>query len=256
MTPDTPPHIADDGQAISSSGRRAGAPVRPRGRVKQILATIFVGDWHPWLRDPLDLVRLSFPVGALIFALQGDWDAFIRLLIPGALVLLIRALDLPRPVDLLFCIAMIFQGWGNALHLFQDFWWYDNTVHITLPASLAPILYIGFSRLDVVPDPSQRVHRMSAVVGMGLIATCLGVTAASGYEIYEWVVDHWFGQHLFIGETDTITDLADGFLGAAIGGVFLGVWAVARYTSRRLPARLERDVLRPSSSERARRATR
>jgi hypothetical protein len=50
---------------------------------------------------------------------------------------------------------------------------------------------------------------------------------------------------LFIGETDTITDLADGFLGAAIGGVFLGVWAVARYTSRRLPARVERDVLSP-----------
>ena len=53
---------------------------------------------------------------------------------------------------------------------------------------------------------------------MALITGCLGVTAASFYEIYEWVVDHWFGQHLFIGETDTITDLADGFLGAAIGG--------------------------------------
>jgi hypothetical protein len=272
-TPDTPSEVGDDGPATGRPGRQAGAleerqmglestAAHPRasrraqqpGRFKQVWDTIFVGDWHPLLRDPLDLVRLSFPVGALIFAVQGDWDAVVRLLIPGALVLLIRSLDLPRPVDWLFCIAMIFQGWGNALHLFQDFWWYDNTVHITLPASLAPILYIGFSRLDVVPDPSQRVRRMSEVVGMGLIAACLGVTAASGYEIYEWVVDHWFGQHLFIGETDTITDLADGFLGAAIGGVFLGVWAVARYTSRRLPARVERDVLRPSSSDRARQA--
>ena len=47
------------------------------------METIFVGDWHPLLRDPLDLVRLSFPVGALIFAVQGDWDAVVRLLIPG-----------------------------------------------------------------------------------------------------------------------------------------------------------------------------
>jgi hypothetical protein len=69
------------------------------------------------------------------------------------------------------------------------------------------------------------------------------VTAASFYEIYEWVVDHWFGQHLFIGETDTITDLADGFLGAGIGGAFLGVWALARYTTRRLPRRVERRIL-------------
>ena len=69
-------------------------------------------------RDPLDLLRLSFAIGALVFALQGDWDAFVRLLIPGLLVLLIGALDVPRPIDWLFCLAMVFQGWGNALHLF------------------------------------------------------------------------------------------------------------------------------------------
>jgi hypothetical protein len=45
-------------------------------------------------------------------------------------------------------------------------------------------------------------------------------------EIYEWVVDHWVGQNLFIGETDTVTDLA--VLGAGIGGLFLAVWALAR----------------------------
>ena len=64
---------------------------------------------------------------------------------------------------------------------------------------------------------------------------CLGVTAASFYEIYEWVVDNWFGQHLFIAEGDTVNDLADGFLGAAIGGLFLAAWAEFRYTSRRFP---------------------
>ena len=138
---------------------------------------------------------------------------------------------------------MFFQGWGNALHLFEEFWWYDNSVHITLPMSLAPILYIGFSRLDVVPDPSERAGSQSELLGMALITMCLGVTAASFYEIYEWVVDHWLGQHLFIGETDTITDLADGFLGAAIGGLFLAGWALTRYTSRRIPRPLHHKVL-------------
>jgi hypothetical protein len=84
--------------------------------------------------------------------------------------------------------------------------------------SLAPILYIGFSRLDVVPDPAERVHSASETLGMALITGCLGVTAACFYEIYEWVVDNWFAQHLFIGETDTITDLADGFLGPRSAG--------------------------------------
>jgi hypothetical protein len=210
---------------------------------KEGLKIVFLGDWHPVLRDPLDLFRLSFLVGAVVFAVQGDWDAVVRLVLPLLLVFLIRTLNVPRPIDWVFCIAMAFQGWGNALQLFSKFWWYDNSVHITLPMSLAPILYIGFSRLDVVPDPAERSGSRAELIGMGLIATCLGVTAASGYEVYEWVVDHWFGQHLFIGETDTVTDIADGFLGASLGGLLLIAWALARYTSRRLPTKFEHDLL-------------
>ena len=199
--------------------------------LQRFLTLVFIRDWHPVLRDPLDLFRLSFPVGALIFAILGDWDAVVRLLLPGVAVFIVRALDIPRPVDWVFCFAMFFQGWGNALSLFTELSWYDNTVHITLPMSLAPILYIAFSRLDIVPDPAERVGGRAEVLGMALITMCLGVTAASFYEIYEWVVDNWFGQHLFIGETDTVTDLADGFLGAAIGGLFLAAWALTQYLS-------------------------
>jgi hypothetical protein len=48
------------------------------------------------------------------------------------------------------------QGWGNALELFTELSWYDNTVHVTLPMSLAPIIYLALSRIDVVPDPCDR----------------------------------------------------------------------------------------------------
>jgi hypothetical protein len=230
-------HAPGHEQAITTAkpgGRRA---------LHRAFTLVFLRDWHPVLRDPLDLFRLTFPIGALVYALAGDWDAAVRLALPGVAVFLVRAIDVPRAIDAVFCAAMFFQGWGNALHLFSHYWWYDNSVHITLPMSLAPILYIGFSRLDVVPDPSQRASSNAELLGMALITGCLGVTAAAFYEIYEWVVDNWFGQHLFIGETDTVTDLADGFLGAGIGGLFLAVWAIARYTSRRLPTRVERRVL-------------
>jgi hypothetical protein len=219
-------------------------PTRPEPAwlvsLKKAFTLVFLRDWHPVLRDPLDLFRLSFPIGAAIFAVQGDWDAVVRLLAPGLAVFAVRAIDVPRPIDWVFSAAMFFQGWGNALHLFSRFWWYDNSVHITLPMSLAPILYIGFARLDLVPDTSERLGSKAQLLGIALITGCLGVTAASFYEIYEWVVDHWFGQHLFIGETDTITDLADGFLGAGLGGLFLAAWALTHYTSRRLPMPLHR----------------
>jgi hypothetical protein len=112
-------------------------------------------------------------------------------------------------------------------------WWYDNVVHINLPCFVSVLLYIALSRLDVVPDPATEAKRRSWLIGMALVTFCIGVTMASFHEIYEWVVDHWLGQHLHIGETDTVTDLADGFLGATRGGLLLAAWAARDLPSRR-----------------------
>ena len=100
-----------DGVEISRGGHR---PREPRwvGAVKHGFTLVFLRDWHPVLRDPLDLFRLSFVVGALVYALRGDWDAAVRLAAPGVAVFLVRAIDVPRPVDWVFCAAMFFQGWG------------------------------------------------------------------------------------------------------------------------------------------------
>jgi hypothetical protein len=75
------------------------------------------------------------------------------------------------------------------------------------------------------------------------------VTAASFYEIDEWVVDDRSGRHVFTGETDTITDLADGFRGTGLGravprppagGLFLAAWGLTRYKG--LGWRLDADA--------------
>jgi hypothetical protein len=46
----------------------------------------------------------------------------VRLLLPGVAVLAVRALNIPRLIDWIFCVAMFFRGWGNALHRFSQFW--------------------------------------------------------------------------------------------------------------------------------------
>jgi len=106
------------------------------GGVKHAFALVFLRDWHPVLRDPLDVFRLSFPIGAFVYALLGDWDTAVRLAAPGVAVFLVRAIDVPRPVDWVFSAAMFFQGWGNALHLFSRFWWYDKQPPALFPATL------------------------------------------------------------------------------------------------------------------------
>jgi hypothetical protein len=222
----------------------AALPAR-QSKLRSVFDRVFVTDWHPILRDPLDLFRLSFVVGAIIFALQGDRHAAAQLALTSVAVFVARMINPPRLFDWGFCIAMFFNGWGDALHLFSRYWWYDNVVHINLPCFLSVLVYIGLSRLEVVPDPADEAQRPSWLFGMAFITLCIGVTMASFYEIYEWVVDNWFGAHLHIGETDTVTDLADGFLGATIGGALLAAWTVGGFPTRRLhrprlPAALQR----------------
>ena len=70
---------------------------------------------------------------------------------------------------------------------------------------------------------------------MVFVTLCIGVSAASFYEIYEWVVVNWLGQNLFTSEGDTINDMFDGVVGAGIGGALLATWALGRYHTRRIP---------------------
>ncbi|HST42937.1 MAG TPA: hypothetical protein VLK58_25660 [Conexibacter sp.] len=214
-------------------------PARLRGpralRAYRLWRQVFLGDWHPVLRDPLDLFRLSFVVGAVVFAIRGDSHATTQLALTALAVFVARMIDLPRIVDWGFCVAMFFNGWGDALHLFTNVAWYDNIVHVTLPAFFAPMVYIGLSHLDVVPEPEAVRHRFTRLVGMGFVTFCIGVTAATFYEIYEWVAVRWLDQNLFISYADTIADLADGFIGSATGSLLLCGWALGRFSSRRSP---------------------
>src|SRR5688572_30275136 len=97
-------------------------PARLRGprapRAYGVARRILLGDWHPVLRDPLGLLRLSSLAGAVVFAIQGDSHATTQLALTALVVFVARMVDLPRLFDWGFCIAMFFNGWGDALHLF------------------------------------------------------------------------------------------------------------------------------------------
>jgi hypothetical protein len=131
-----------------------------------------------------------------VFFALGRLHAAWSLVFAAVAVLLVRGVDPPRRFDLAVVIAMAFNGWGDALHLFSRFSWYDNLVHVTLPLAL-------------------------------------GVTGAAAYEIYEFAVDAFLGQHLFISESDTANDLFDGFVGAGIGGLLLASLARSGMPVRR-----------------------
>ena len=151
--------------------------------------TLVLGDWNPWIRDPIDVVRLLMAVAAVGFLAAGDPSGAV--LLGGAAILAwsVRPLQLPRAYDACFVVALALQATGEALGAYDAIPWFDNVVHFSLPFFLAPTLYIALARADVVPDPKDHTTAHHYVV-IFEVAFALGVAIRRLWEIREWVSDH------------------------------------------------------------------
>lgn len=232
------PRLVDTADAANRWGddRPAAGPRRSGW------SRLLLGDWHPLLRDPIDLVRLSFLGGAIALAVDGDAE-WVRMGLTAVFLVFIRFLALPRPFDLSVNLGMALQAWGNVYSLFErtpdlilGVPYYGVLVHLFLPALTAPVGYILLARLRVVPDLSETSpHHYAGVflITFSVMETFGGVL----YELYEFTIDQVMNpaspfQHS-LREVDV--DFAADTLGSALGGVFLVVWA--RYgwgTTRRV----------------------
>jgi hypothetical protein len=213
-------------------------------RVRHSLRRLILGDWHPLLRDPLDLLRLSFAVAAICFFIAGSLEYAVRFTSVFVFVVGAQRLRVPRRFDLMFIVAMGLQGWGNALRLFENIWWWDNLVHLVLPLSSAPVLYVLLLRLGMVRELAHEPHARHRL-GFVLFAVGMGLSIGALYEIYEYVANRWLHADIAIGYSDTIFDLTLDTVGALFGGLLLMRWAAARWPLTRLPGPVfvEEDAL-------------
>jgi hypothetical protein len=196
---------------------------------------LVLGDWHPWLRDPIDVLRSLLLAGAVGFALAGDLHGALLLGGAGVVAWLVRFALLPRVYDLCLVGALTLQAWGEALGLYDSIVWFDNVVHFSLPFFGGPTLYIVLARLDVVPDPKDETS-LHHYVGIGIVAFALGVALGGLWEIVEWSSDNVFGSHLQLGNDDTVGDLIADSLGSLCGALLLVCWAHWGWGSvRRIP---------------------
>jgi hypothetical protein len=146
---------SDDAAGVLPGPTGAMTDTSPRARRRRLLRKAIFGDWHPYLRDPLDLLRLSFGGAAVVFFVAGSLEYAVRL--AGTFLVLVAAqrLRMPRLFDLLFIAAMGLQAWGNAGRLFEDVDWWDNLVHFVIPASSVPVLYVLNWRLGLLPAMAE-----------------------------------------------------------------------------------------------------
>ena len=197
---------------------------------------LLLGDWGPWIRDPIDLLRLSFVVGIVVFVVEGDLKAVGNRAAAAVAVLVARLVNLPRVYDLAFVVALLFTGWGEALGLYDRYPWYDRVVHFWVPLLSAPVAYIALARVEVLPDPRAPVHGLRRYTGIALVTFSLGVAVGGLWEIVEWTSDLALGSDLSEDNDDTVGDLIADSLGSLVGAALLVVWTRFSWGSvRRIP---------------------
>ena len=231
----------------TASGQPRAAEATP-GMPGSTLSKLLLGDWGPVIRDPLDVMRIAFFVGTIIWVVKGGAAA--DGLVGASLVLLGgRFLNLPRAYDLALIIGLTLTGWGSALHLYGNNWWYDDVVHGLMPLLITPIVYIVLVRLDVLPqlrDLTQLHHQL----GFFLIAFAFGMAIAGGWEVVEWWLDVWTGESRVQDAADTASDLTSGVYGAAGAGLLLIGWSKLNWPLSRVSGEVAARMLaRPRTSE-------
>ena len=195
------------------------------------------GDWTWLVRDGLDVLRLVFLAGTVVFAIQGRSEA-VALTAASAVLLIARVVDLPRWFDFGLIVAITLIAWGTALGLYGDWDHYDKVVHGLSPIGYAPVLYIALVRLGVVPDPERaiREQRVARISGIFIVTLAVGIAVGAVYESIEWMEDKFgiLGGHFVKGLWDTETDLLCDISGSFVGAVFLTVWALRGWSSHRV----------------------
>lgn len=194
-----------------------------------------LGDWGRVVRDPLDLLRLVFLAGVVLFAVLGDVKGVGNLVVATFAVLLARAAQLPRLYDLAVVVAMALTGWGEALGLYDAIAWYDNLVHFLVPLLTSQVLYLGLARLEVLPDLRQETlprHHL----GIFVVTFSLGVAVGGLWELFEYFSDSALGSELQLGNRDTVGDLMFDSLGSLCGAAMLVAWSKYGWgTVKRIP---------------------
>jgi hypothetical protein len=208
------------------------APQLPVGSTGLTWQKVVLGDWSRFVRDPLDVARILFIAGAIVWGLLGN---SVTIVAAASLVLVLaRIVSLPRFYDLSLIVVMALIAWGEVLGFYDSWKSYDNVVHFTVPLLVTGLIYIMFVRLGVMQELSA-LTQPHQKFGLFLTAVALGMAMGAGWEIVEWTSDETNGTHLVGSTTDTATDLIWDTMGATVSAIILVLWSLGNHSTRRRP---------------------
>lgn len=217
-------------QEVEVSGTIAHpAPSEAHGLTWQKL---ILGDWSRLVRDPLDVARLAFIAATIVWGVLGH--SLTGLIAASVVLLLARAISLPRFYDASVIVVMVLLSWGSALGIYGSWGFYDNVVHFIVPLATTGMIYLILVRLGVLPE-LRDLKGLPQQFGFFLTAMALGMAIGAGWEVVEWLLDQVTNVGRVGSADDTATDLISDTLGSAGSALILVLWSLGGHSLRRRP---------------------
>jgi hypothetical protein len=170
-----------------------------------------------------DALRALALVSALVTVPYQPLEAPLRFALVFVLLLVTRAIAMPRPFDAVFAALLLVSAWSSALAWYFEHPWIDVPIHFALTGATAAMLWLGLARLDLLPHP-QRQTTAKRIGGTVLLVALLGGTSAVLWEGYEFLAERYLPSRILVGYADTIGDMAVGLLGAVAAGGAVAWW--------------------------------
>lgn len=168
-------------------------------------------------RSPLILAALVLLVGAAVLAAQGDREAAvlsvqIAMVVPVPIAVERAArVRLPPSLHAMYAALLIAAPWmGAALGRYAAWPWWDTVVHFYsgVPIALGCVLVLGLAAARRGLAMPHGLEALTVVALHSLVALL--------WEVAEFTADQVLGAHTQKGNTDTMTDLIVGTLGALL----------------------------------------
>lgn len=205
------------------------APTREPGLTWQKL---ILGDWTRVVRDPLDVCRILFITATVVWGVLGH--SVTGLVAASVVMLLARAVSLPRFYDASVIVVMFLLAWGSALGMYGSWGFYDNLVHFIVPLLTTGMIYLLLVRLGVLPE-LRNLKQLHQQFGFFLTVMALGMAIGAGWEVVEWLLDQVTDVGRVGSADDTATDLISDTLGSALSALILVLWSLGGHSLTRRP---------------------
>ena len=205
--PTRPPSLADIGWAAAITAVKS--------TVIALAVDAFVNSHSPRFQGKAMKVRALGYAGALM-------------VVPFAWRVMGREGRYPRELDLLVALPILADSGGNAIGIYQRAH-VDDAIHFANGALLAGVV-------GTLAQPRTKTAWEAAA-----FASAVGVAAAGGWEIFEWVAMKLGARGMDLSYDDTMEDLVETSAGALLGGLVTLLRHPARL--RRVPGRSDDPIV-------------